>query len=196
VTIDDASTIWGGAAEPPCLIDSFLSVARRTPDAVALVDGDLSVTYAELLAWAGGIAADLARHGSRVGDQVGIACPRSAQAVAAILAVTLSGRAYLPLDLEYPRLRLEHMLRDSAVGVVLFVGAEFDLTCNAVAVPVRPVPDAAVDTDPASWTAKHDPDLPVYVIYTSGSTGWPKGVVLQHSCLDCRPVAGRLFTGA
>jgi D-alanine--poly(phosphoribitol) ligase subunit 1 len=185
VGIDYASAMWGGEADPPCLIESFVSAARRSPGAVALIDGDLSLSYKQLLAWAGHVANDLHRHGSRPGDRVGIACPRGAEAVVAMVAAALSGRAYVPLDLEYPRLRLEHMLRDSGVGVVLFAGDTIDLATDAVAVPVRrSAATAPADAGPETWLVGHDPDRPVYVIYTSGSTGWPKAVVLAHSCLD------------
>ncbi|GGK72697.1 AMP-binding protein [Mangrovihabitans endophyticus] len=188
MTIEYTTALWGGEANPPCLIDAVVAAARRHPDRPALVTGESAFTYAQLMSWAASIADDLERAGSRAGELIGVACPRGAEAVAAMVAVLLSGRAYVPLDLDYPRLRLEHMLRDSGVGVVLHAGPELDLAVSAVTVPVRR-PEVGEQVDSRSprlwdWVAKHEPDLPGYVIYTSGSTGWPKGVLLQHRCLD------------
>ncbi len=187
MTIDYARSLWGGPADPPCLVPTLADVASRNAAAVALVDGDLTLTYGELMRWAAHIAGDLDRCGSQRGGRVGIACPRGAGAVAAMLAVTLSGRTYVPLDLEYPRARLEHMLRDSATEVVLCDGADRGLGDDLIRIPLvrpDPAPDFDPDGDDQSWLTDHDPDLAVYVIYTSGSTGWPKGVELPHSCLD------------
>ncbi|MFD9698186.1 AMP-binding protein [Lentzea sp. NPDC059081] len=179
-----ATSLWGEPTEPACLAARIPAVAANHPDRVAVIDGDRVLTYRELLAWAARTAEVLRAHGLRRGDLVAIACPRGADAVAALLAVTLSGCAYVPLDLEYPRLRLEHMLRDSAARLVLHVGETFELDTTATAVRIpEPTGDHAAEPVPP-WINTCDPGLPVYVIYTSGSTGWPKGVVLQHSCLD------------
>ncbi|HEX5405280.1 MAG TPA: AMP-binding protein [Pseudonocardiaceae bacterium] len=184
MTIDNATSLWGGHTEPTCLLRRIPDVAAGRSEQIAVVDGDRRLTYGELFAWAGRIARLLAKHDVRRADPVAIACPRGAEAVAALLAVTLSGFCYVPLDVEYPRLRLEHMLRDSGARVVLHVGAGLDLDSDAVPVPIPDAVGTTADEVDRSWVAQGDPDLPVYVIYTSGSTGWPKGVTLQHSCLD------------
>jgi D-alanine--poly(phosphoribitol) ligase subunit 1 len=189
VSIDYSATLWGGPPEEGCLVDRVMSVAEREPDRIAVVDGDLRISYGDLLGWAAQIADVLAEYGIDTGHRVAIACARGAHSVAALLAVVLSGNAYVPLDLGYPRRRLEHMLDDSSVRVMLHTGGSVDVTTDAT--PIRiPEFDRAQAGERfggprrRDWLARHDPDLPVYVIYTSGSTGWPKGVVLQHSCLD------------
>jgi D-alanine--poly(phosphoribitol) ligase subunit 1 len=183
MTIDYAGSLWGGPAATSCLVDALTGTANRNRDRTAVVDGDVSLTYGELMDWAARIASDLDRSGSPRGGRVGIACPRGAAAVAALVAVALSGRTYVPLDLAYPRLRLEHMLKDSGADVLLHEGDNPGLGSDMVSVPlVRPA--AAGTGDDRSWITSHHPDLPVYIIYTSGSTGWPKGVVLPHSSLD------------
>lgn len=150
----------------------------------AVVADDAVLTYRELFAWMTRIAAELADHGVSVGDPVAVACPRGAGAVAALMATVLYGAHYVPLDPEYPRQRLRHMLTDSGAKVVLWSGTRPEDADGVSPIEVPPfatVPGGELAT---GWLVSHDPDLPVYVIYTSGSTGWPKGVVLQHSVLD------------
>lgn len=185
MAIDYTRTLWGGPSAARCISDLLTAAVERDPEAIAVVDGDREFSYAALMTWAAEMASDLSAAGSVPADRVGIACPRGAEAVAALLAVTLSGRTYVPLDMAYPRRRLEHMLTDSGAGAVLHSGTGHGLGGDAVSVPVRrPAAGAPVGPIDRSWVAAHDPDLPVYIIYTSGSTGWPKGVVLPHSCLD------------
>lgn len=189
MSIDYSRSLWGGPATPPCLVDALTGTADRNREVTAVVDGDVSLTYGELMDWAARIASDLDRSGSPRGGRVGIACPRGAAAVAALVAVALSGRTYVPLDLEYPRRRLEHMLKDSGADVLLYEGNDHGLGADTLSVPlVRPARSSALDAtgdeNDRSWITSHHPDLPVYIIYTSGSTGWPKGVMLPHSSLD------------
>ncbi|GIJ44246.1 hypothetical protein Val02_11320 [Virgisporangium aliadipatigenens] len=183
MTTDPPMTLWGGDADPPCLLESLNRVAARYPDRIALVDGDLALTYTELYAWVDRVRQVLAYHGVGRDDRVAVAAPRGASAVAAIVAVTMHGATYVPLDAEYPRRRLEYMLNDCRPALVLYDGERPSFTAGAPIAPVPP-PGPPWNVLPASRTATHDDDLPVYVIYTSGSTGWPKGVALAHRCLD------------
>jgi amino acid adenylation domain-containing protein len=183
MAIDNTASLWGGLSEPACLLDQIPSVAARHPERIAVVDGQRRLSYRELLKWCARIARLLGEQNLHPGDRIGIACPRSAEAVAAVLATTLFGCTYVPLDMAYPRRRLEHMLNDSGVSAVLHVSETFDFRSDATSLRV---PDHIADKGEPdlSWIALADPDLPIYIIYTSGSTGWPKGVALQHSCLD------------
>jgi D-alanine--poly(phosphoribitol) ligase subunit 1 len=182
MSIDVNRNIWGGHTDPPCLVTTVLEQVDRNSSRIAVIDGDKRFTYGQMLAWAGEIACLLREHGSLPGERIAVACPRSAEAVAALLAVTLAGRAYVPLDLEYPGPRLAHMLKDCGARFVICRDRPtgFDTVADFVYVPPCPA-DPSADR---SWIARPDQDAPVYVIYTSGSTGWPKGVVLQHTCLD------------
>ncbi|MEH1125248.1 amino acid adenylation domain-containing protein [Micromonospora sp. CPCC 206061] len=145
--------------EEPFTVLFARQVAER-PHAVAVVDGDRSVSYAELDALAGRVAGGLAAKGVGPEDVVGIAVPRSVEMVAAVLGVLRLGAAYLPLDTNQPEDRLAYMVADS--------GASLVLTPSNLALDTPP-PAADVALDQAA-----------YVIYTSGSTGRPKGVVLPH----------------
>ncbi|MEV3985324.1 AMP-binding protein [Nonomuraea sp. NPDC049758] len=178
-------SLWGGPAGPPCLLESVTESAVRRPGAIAVVDERRELTYAALLAWAGDIAALLASHDVGEGDRVAVAGDRSSKVVAAMLAVVSLGATYIPLDNEYPRRRLEHMLKDSAPKVLLHAGPVPELDTTAAVVPVAEPGPAPMADGLGRWSpVPCQADLPVYVIYTSGSTGWPKGVAIQHRCLD------------
>jgi amino acid adenylation domain-containing protein len=178
-------SLWGGDAAPRCLFDALPATVADRPDAVAVVDGEREVTYAQLLGWARHIAALLAERGVTEEAPVAVTGPRSAEVVAAMLGITLLGGVYVPLDPEYPVRRLAHMLDDSGAKVLLHTGKVPDLETRAERLEI-PGPEAAVAADrPAGpQPVPCRPGLPFYVIYTSGSTGWPKGVAIPHSCLD------------
>ncbi|MCE6998606.1 amino acid adenylation domain-containing protein [Saccharothrix sp. S26] len=144
----------------------FSAQARRTPDAVALVDVDRQLTYAELDARIDRLAAALHAKGAARERVVAVLLPRSVDLVVALHAVHRAGAAYLPVDPGYPADRVAFMLADADPVLVLDADALRDLEDGpAVALPeVR-------GGDPA------------YVIYTSGSTGRPKGVVVEHRAI-------------
>ncbi|HLL46150.1 MAG TPA: condensation domain-containing protein, partial [Longimicrobiaceae bacterium] len=114
---------WNRTAPlPPSIVtipELFEGQTRRTPDAVALVSGAETVTYAELGRRATRIAAELSARGVRSEDRVGILLERSPQMVAAMLGVLAAGAAYVPLDPAHPDERLAYMLGDSGARVLL-----------------------------------------------------------------------------
>jgi amino acid adenylation domain-containing protein len=178
---------WNGtAAEVPadrCIHELFEAQAARTPDAVAVVFEDASLTYAELNARANRLAHHLRGCGVGAEVRVGVLMERSLEMVVSLLAVLKAAGAYVPLDPGLPAERLAYMLDDSAVPLVLVQAA------LRGAVPAREgVEVLAVDAlaerlaaEPAENPALGaGPDSLAYVIYTSGSTGRPKGVMNQH----------------
>ncbi|MEU4180876.1 AMP-binding protein [Streptomyces sp. NPDC026589] len=180
-------TLWGGAASRDCLLDSWGRITSDQPEAVAVVDQEMTFTYAQLAAWVHAITEVLTLHGVEHEERVAVAGPRSAAVVAAFLATASMGATYVPLDAEYPARRLAHMLEDSAAKILLYTGdgPTFETTATLVRIPEpprpgEPVPFAGRDSRPAVCR----PERPLYVIYTSGTTGWPKGVAVPHSCLD------------
>ncbi|MGW1998603.1 non-ribosomal peptide synthetase, partial [Embleya sp. NPDC001921] len=164
----------------------FRIQARTTPDAVAVVADDTTLTYAELEGRANRLAHALIARGVGVEDVVAVALPRSASLVVAVLAVLKAGAAYLPLDADYPAARIEAMVEDARP--VLLVADTSTAAAGGLGTHTPHVlldaPEtiellrAMPDADP---TPKLLPDHPAYVIYTSGSTGTPKGVVARHA---------------
>lgn len=153
------------------------SVAVRGPDA--------TLTHRALWDAAGALAVRLHGAGVRRGDVVGVCLPRGAAAVTAMLGAWRAGAAYLPLDLAYPAPRLEFMVRDAGVRVVVGPAATAPWLPDGVAVLGEEAGEPGTP-DPA-WQA--GPDDAAYLIHTSGSTGTPKGVVVPHRALAAR-VAG------
>ncbi|MFK0286703.1 non-ribosomal peptide synthase/polyketide synthase [Streptomyces sp. NPDC090499] len=156
----------------------FAAQAATTPDAVAVTDGRTTWTFAELDARSTELARLLAGHGAGPERIVALALPRTADHIAAILAVMKAGAAYLPLDPDLPAARLTGMLAD-ARPVLVLAAAETAGALPATDVPVLRL-DAPADGLPQADPTAPGPDHPAYVIYTSGSTGRPKGVVVTQ----------------
>ncbi|MEU2065313.1 AMP-binding protein, partial [Streptomyces sp. NPDC013455] len=154
-------------ARPATLTQLFERRVAETPEATAVVEGDLSWSYAQLNAHANRVAWHLIDRGVGAEDVVGVLMPRSAAQIATLLGIGKAGAAYLPIDPDYPQARVDHLLRDAGPALVI---DEPDLFED------RPGHDPA-DRDRVRPVHV---DNPAYVIYTSGSTGLPKGVVVTH----------------
>ncbi|MFE0173786.1 amino acid adenylation domain-containing protein [Streptomyces sp. NPDC059002] len=171
------------------LADVYEQAAARHPRRTAVTYEGHALTYAELSARAHQLARLLAARGIGPGSIVALALPRSTDLVTGLLAVALSGAAYLPLDPDYPADRLAYMLDDARPAALITDTATAPrLPAQAQALPLVTVDGEAPDAYPthplgqAERTRPLTPRDPAYVIYTSGSTGRPKGVVVtQHN---------------
>ncbi|MEY9854633.1 amino acid adenylation domain-containing protein/non-ribosomal peptide synthase protein (TIGR01720 family) [Catenulispora sp. GAS73] len=159
------------AAEVPdeCAVVQFARQAAATPDAVALQVREQRLTYAELNERANRMAHWLISRGIGAERRVVVLLPRSADLVAALLAVWKAGGCYVPVDPDHPEARVRSVIADCGADLVLDEAllARTDLAGYPAADPVL---DAA-------------PDRAAYTIYTSGSTGTPKGVVVGQRAL-------------
>ncbi|MFF2717240.1 amino acid adenylation domain-containing protein [Streptomyces sp. NPDC058011] len=170
---------------PLTLAEVYEVAARLHPERVAVSCAGESLTYTELSSRAQSLARLLAARGIGPGSIVALALPRSPDLVAGLLAVSLSGAAYLPMDPDYPADRLAYMLEDAQPAALITDAA------TAVRLPVHELPLITVDEaagfpdgplSQSDRTRPLSPHDPAYVIYTSGSTGRPKGVVVtQHN---------------
>ncbi|MFF3488514.1 amino acid adenylation domain-containing protein [Streptomyces sp. NPDC002701] len=156
--------------------------AARTPDEVAVVTGDESVTYREVNDRADRLAGELLRRGVGPESVVAVSLPRSADLVVALLAVLKSGGAYLPVDPKYPGRRLAAIFEEARPCLVLTDSA------TVAVLPPHEATDVLLDTlDLPEDTAAPAPRVHsrqlAYVMYTSGSTGKPKGVAITHDCV-------------
>ncbi|MFC9757996.1 non-ribosomal peptide synthase/polyketide synthase [Streptomyces sp. NPDC056921] len=146
----------------------FEAQAARTPDAVAVVSADGTLTYGRLDARANRLARHLAGQGIGAGSVVALVLPRTADLVVALLAVLKTGAAYLPIDDAYPADRVDRLVQDA--------GADMTITPATFEADLDRYPDTGLGIRP------HPRDA-AYLIYTSGSTGQPKGVVVEHAAL-------------
>lgn len=161
------------------------AAAERFADRTALRADEVELTYRELDRRARVLAATLKRDGLGAGEICGIYLDRSPDCVIAMLAVTLTGAAWLPLDPAYPPGRLRLMAEDARLR---FLISDRDTTALRLDPAPRVYrPDAAADdildraANAVPGPAK--PSDPAYVIFTSGSTGRPKGVQIEHRSL-------------
>ena len=161
----------------------FEEQAARTPDALAVVAGEESLTYRELDRRAGRLAQALRARGVGPEDRVGVCLERSHHVIVALLGILKAGGAYLPLDPEYPEERRRYILRDSRVAVLVTSDRLRETLAPGEATAI-----VAVDRDLEPVEGETEGSAPsgiggdnlAYVIYTSGSTGAPKGVGVSH----------------
>ncbi|WP_406739329.1 amino acid adenylation domain-containing protein [Streptomyces sp. NBC_00853] len=175
------------------VVDAFEHAARLHPEVPAVIAGADTLDYAALDERANRLARLLIGRGAGPESIVGLALPRTADLVVALIAVLKSGAAYLPLDLDYPADRLEFMVEDARPLCVLTTldHAAAAPVVDGVETVVLDAPDALAELADAAACAPADADRtapltgdhPAYVIYTSGSTGRPKGVVVPHAAL-------------
>lgn len=163
------------------------AIARRaatSPDALAVVAGEDTLTYRELDRSANRLSHTLRSAGAGPGAPVGILLHRGTRLVVALLAAWKAGAAYVPLDPRHPDSRTAAVLSEAGVAVVA-TSAALSGQAGELDVPTVDVhADEALDglpTDPpeVEVSGAH----PAYVLYTSGSTGRPKGVVIGHAGL-------------
>ncbi|MFD0392821.1 AMP-binding protein [Streptomyces nogalater] len=101
------------------VLNEFHARVAEAPDAVAVQDGDLRLTYRNLAAHASALATELTGRGVGQDSVVAVYADRSAELVVAELAVLLAGGAYLPLDPAHPSARIRQLLQDSGAVAVL-----------------------------------------------------------------------------
>ena len=177
--------------EDSCIQHLFEGQVAEHPDAVALIEGDRSLTYRELNVRANSVAQHLLSLGCKPDDLLAICIERSAELFIGLLGILKAGCAYVPLDVGYPAERIDYMLRDSNAPVLL---SSTDVVKQlALVVPaLQKCQTVCLDrgsevfqTTSVSEAIQTEvlPNNLAYCIYTSGSTGNPKGVLMEHRSL-------------
>ena len=165
-----------------CVHQWFEQQAERTPLAVAAVFEDESITYGELDRRSNQLARHLVKIGAGPGQLVALYLDRSLEMLVALLGTLKAGAAYLPLDPSHPRDRIDFIVEEAKVPVLL---TQSNL---ALRVPKSAARVVCLDGDWELMARESDGKLSTtagpqdlaYVIYTSGSTGKPKGVEVPH----------------
>jgi len=181
----DSNTAQVDYPKDKCVHQLFEEQAGRTPGQVALVCGNLQLTYGELDSRANQLAHYLRALGVGPEVLVGVCVARSVQMVIGMLGILKAGGAYLPLDPDYPPERLAFILNDAQAPVLLsqqcFVERLSNGKWKVIALDKEDAPITDVPAEPLRDEVKAY-NL-TYVIYTSGSTGVPKGVQITHGSL-------------
>lgn len=161
--------------------------AQRSLTDIALVDAEHELSFQQIRLQVCALAQQLQQLNVVAGDIVAVALPRSARLSLAILAVIEAGAAYLPIDLNLPKERIEYLLADAKPRMII---CESDLLqrleINSLETTVYHY-DHLIDENKINLKQYHTtlitPQHPAYVIYTSGTTGQPKGVMVSHQAI-------------
>ncbi|HWZ03872.1 MAG TPA: non-ribosomal peptide synthetase, partial [Mucilaginibacter sp.] len=149
----------------------------KSPDAPAVMFGDKKITYSQLSKKADALASAIYAQ-SPDSLVAGVSTFRCVETIISVLAILKAGKAYLPLDPEYPEDRLQQIVSDSGIDICLSISSQKHL--------FEPLGIKVLDSDKEH--AASSQEIPVsksaaYVLYTSGSTGTPKGVSMGHGAL-------------
>jgi amino acid adenylation domain-containing protein len=155
-----------------------------TPNNIALEFHDSKTTYLDLDKKMNQLAHYLKAQGVQSGDFIAVSIPRSPELLFTLLAIMQCGAAYLPLDPEYPKVRLEFMLNDSNAKVLLTSKTlATSLPSWAHTLFVEDAIDQLDQYEALPLPVTITSDQIAYLLYTSGSTGNPKGVPITHKNL-------------
>jgi amino acid adenylation domain-containing protein/non-ribosomal peptide synthase protein (TIGR01720 family) len=156
----------------------WVDQVARTPDSVAVIDGEHRLTYAEVATRVNVVSNQLREYGVGPEDRVGVCLERGADLVVALLGALQAGATYVPLDPTYPAERLKFMFEDA--GLVAVVSQQ----STTSALPEHDLPtvgmDALVVGGEETDAGPAVPSNLAYLIYTSGSTGRPKATAIEH----------------
>lgn len=157
----------------------FEQQAKKMPDHVAVVYEDKQLTYRQLNERANQLARVLRCKGVRGDTVVGIMAEPSLELIIGIVAILKAGGAYLPLDVDYPAKRINYMIKQTNVKVMLTQPKFSSIIDEDVEILL--LNDAALyEGDKANLDHEGNGRNLAYIIYTSGSTGKPKGVMIEH----------------
>jgi len=160
----------------------FEEIANAYPNSVALVYGDVELTYKDLNRRANRLAHRLRLSGVDTETMVACCLDRSIEIIVAFLAVLKAGGAYVPVDPAYPKARLELILEDAGKPLILTTKSQtlslpLDNPSKIIFVDDEAEGSSATEENPQRSAG---PTNLAYVMYTSGSTGRPKGVMVEH----------------
>ncbi|NET44010.1 non-ribosomal peptide synthetase, partial [Okeania sp. SIO2B3] len=164
-----------------CIHELFAAQVEKTPDALAVVFAEQKLTYSQLNSRANQLAHYLQQLGVKPDLGVGIFVERSVEMIIGLLAILKAGATYVPLDPNYPPSRLNYMIEDAQLSILLTQEKLRERLPEIAAKIICLDTDTVISTNSSQTpTVSITPDNLAYMIYTSGSTGLPKGVNVRH----------------
>ncbi|NOZ90887.1 MAG: AMP-binding protein, partial [Epsilonproteobacteria bacterium] len=157
---------------------SFMEQLDRYANLDAIVCNDRRISYQQLHNSAVQIAQKIEQLGIKANEHVAILLPKGWEQVVSVLACGYAGVAYLPLSISYPKNRIEYLLQEADIKMVLS-SSELFSDDKLEVIDVASFVD--LDKSVPSYTIKAKSDNLAYTIFTSGSTGTPKGVMITHA---------------
>ncbi|MCW8812809.1 MAG: amino acid adenylation domain-containing protein, partial [Chlorobium sp.] len=172
----------GAFPDDSTVIGLFEEQAKQSANKVAVESGGEKLSYSRLNERTNQVANYLTSIGVKAGDYVGICIDRSVEMLISMLAVLKSGAAYVPMDPIFPAERLEYMIDDAEVKVIITTSQLTDIFSgfNGQRILIDREWEKIKLQGNQSPDIKVRPDNLAYVIFTSGSTGKPKGVQIGH----------------
>ncbi|URZ00311.1 non-ribosomal peptide synthetase [Clostridium felsineum] len=164
------------------IYELFKEKVLEYPNNISLVFKNEKITYKQLDSRVSELAKIIINFKIGKGNIVGIIVDRSLEMVVSMLAVLKSGAAYLPIDPEYPLDRINYIIEDSKVSLIL-TKKKLDLNFNFIGDIIYLDDKKIYKLKKASSILERIPKDTAYIIYTSGSTGKPKGVVIRHKSI-------------
>ena len=206
----DRAIFDGGVPAPPAAIarialgDMLRRTARRLPDAVALIQDQRRITYAQLDAMANRVANALLARGARPGDRCAAICGNSIELVAAIFAINRAGLIWVPINLLLDAEDVEYTLTHAGVSHVVMEpifqpAPTLGGVVEKLGLPWLAAADgfAQCDDQPATEPAVDiDRDDIAAIIYTSGTTSKPKGAMHSHQSIYLAAMSNALELSA
>ncbi|MFM6395891.1 MAG: AMP-binding protein, partial [Planktothrix sp.] len=168
-----------------CIHELFEHQVLKTPNAIAVEWGNEKITYQDLNHRANQLAHYLQSKGVKIESLVGICLEQSVSIIISLLAILKVGGTYLVLAPNYPQERLNYILNDAQVSVLITQNTLVDLFRDhqAEVICLDAEANLIASQNSSNLVNAIHPNHLAYIIYTSGSTGTPKGVMIEHQSL-------------
>ncbi|MCW7760649.1 non-ribosomal peptide synthetase [Photorhabdus luminescens] len=188
--LSDINDNWQPYPADKCIHQLFEDQMERSPEQIAVIDGELHLTYRQVNAQANQVAHFLLDKGYTSDTFIAVCMDRTAAAVITVLGILKAGLAYVPFDADQPLQRIEYILQDSGTPLVVVD----DIQCLPIEVASaynvwrldEILSQSRIDTHIAAMQNHSTATNLAYMTYTSGTTGHPKGVMVEHTAMIAR----------